>query len=194
MSAGKLILISGAVRSGKSSFAEKVAMQKDESVAYLATAQPLDDEMKERIRQHRLVRPDKWQTFEEPYDISSVIKRNHAEYSTWLLDCVTMLISNLYLAKIDNLPQEKLTAVKINEIQGFIMAQFTDIIETVFETGVTMIAVTNEIGWGIVPANPLTRGYRDIVGLTNQMLAAKASEVYLVSLGIPLKIKPKRDY
>ena len=93
MSKGKIILISGAARSGKSAFAEQLARDMDDRVAYLATAQALDDEMQDRIERHRRGRPPAWQTFEEPFELSDVIRGNHHEYRTWLLDCITLYVS-----------------------------------------------------------------------------------------------------
>lgn len=187
MSKGKIILISGAARSGKSSFAEQLARDLDERVAYLATAQGLDDEMQDRIARHRENRPAVWRTFEEPFELGEVIRGNHQEYRTWLLDCITLYVSNLLFAKVQHVTTDNYIATAV---QDHILGKIDHLIETVEETGITLVAVTNEVGWGIVPADPLSRAYRDIAGIVNRKLADRANEVYLVALGFPLRLKP----
>jgi len=187
MRTGKIILISGAARSGKSAFAEQFARDLDSRVAYLATAQARDREMQDRIRQHQKRRPSSWRTFEEPFDLCEVIIKNHNDYKTWLLDCVTLYVSNLLFAQVESVNDENYI---ITDVQNNILCKVNNLIETAVETNITLLAVTNEVGWGIVPADPLSRAYRDIVGRVNQELAEKAKEVYLVSLGIPIRLKP----
>lgn len=188
---GKLILVSGAVRSGKSTFAEQLALKRDKPIAYLATAQALDEEMSERIKIHRQNRTEaSWHTFEEPYRLQDILVKHQHEYQTWLLDCITLYISNLLL---DQVKDEKLTTQFVNsEIQKFIFAQVDNFLEVLSKTQVTLIAVTNEVGWGLVPPDPLSRAYRDILGRVNQKLAREAEEVYLLSMGIPLCLKPNQ--
>ena len=185
---GKLILISGASRSGKSTFAEKTAAQIGSNIAYLATAQALDDEMKVRIEKHKKQRPSSWQTFEEQFKLSQVIENNRQTYDTWLLECITLYISNLLFSKADagNIGDNYIAT----EVQNYILHEIDKLLETIKKSSITMIAVTNEVGWGVVPADALSRAYSDIVGKANQQLAAAADEVYLVTMGIPLKLKP----
>lgn len=178
---GRLILVSGASRSGKSAFAEKLVRGMDKSVAYLATAQALDDEMRERIKKHRERRPGDWRTFEEPLQADAVIADNCKDYQTWLLDCVTLYLSNLLLAD----PEIS------EETERRILEAFHKLIAVAGENPLTLVAVTNEVGWGLVPPDPLSRFYRDLAGRINQELADKADEVYLVTLGVPIKIKPE---
>jgi len=191
---GKLILVSGAVRSGKSAFAEQLALQMetDKPIAYLATAQALDQEMSERIKIHRGSRSgDVWQTFEEPYLLKDVLLKHHLTYHTWLLDCITLYISNLLLAQVK---REKILDQFVDtKIQKVIAVQINEFIDTITKLPVNFIAVTNEVGWGLVPPDPLSRAYRDLLGRVNQKFARAAEEVYLLTMGIPLRLKPPKD-
>ena len=192
---GKLILVSGAVRSGKSAFAERFALQiaKDKPIAYLATAQALDQEMSERIKIHRRNRSeDVWQTFEEPYLLKDVLLKHYLTYHTWLLDCITLYISNLLLAQVK--PVKNSDQLVDTQIQKQITGQINELIDTITQIPVTFIAVTNEVGWGLVPPDPLGRVYRDILGRVNQKFAEAAEEVYLLTMGIPLRLKPSQDF
>jgi len=183
---GKLIVVSGAARSGKSLFAEKLAAGLDKQVAYLATAQALDDEMAERIERHRKRRPAGWQTVEEQTAVHLAIENHYPSYKVWLLDCVTIYISNLLFAAANGRPAEDLPVLYIEE---YIFQQIDSLLATVRRLDITLIAVTNEVGWGLVPPDPLSRLYRDLVGLVNQKMAFQAAEVYLVALGIPVRLK-----
>lgn len=193
---GKLILVTGAARSGKSTFAEELAVKMDKPVAYLATAQVLDEEMAERVRLHVERRPSKWKTYEEPYHPAHVIAAHSEHDQAWLMDCVTLYVSNLLFSLLD---EESLHALDNNEnyiatnIQKKILKEIEDLIRIVKQKSITLIAVTNEVGWGLVPPDPLSRAYRDIIGKVNQKIAQAATEVYLVTVGIPLKLKPATD-
>ncbi len=186
---GRLVLISGASRSGKSTYAEKLAAKKGTKIAYLATAQALDEEMKVRIEQHKQIRPKNWQTFEEPLNIFEVIEKNQRIYDTWLFECITLYISNLMFSQAHtaDVGDNFISA----ELQNYVLHKIDTLIQTVKTSPITMIAVTNEVGWGIVPADALSRAYSDIVGKANQKLASAAEEVYLVALGIPVRLKPQ---
>lgn len=190
MKKGTIILVSGGARSGKSTFAEDYVLQLDKQVGYLATAQALDPEMLERIENHRKNRPDNWKTFEEPFNPAQVIRTNYEEISVWLLDCITLYVSNLLLKILEN---EKSSGdyIPTLKLQELIMTEIEELINSVRDTGVSMVAVTNEVGWGLVPADAISRAYRDIAGKVNQRLADCADEVYLVTMGIPLRIKPQ---
>lgn len=184
---GKIILISGAARSGKSRFAEQLANQMDKQVAYLATAQALDPEMQERINQHQKRRPANWITFEEPFEIEKIIEENHQFHKTWLLDCLTLFVSNLLLREVRATTDSTFVD---SRIQSCILDRIDSLCRLVGKTKITLLTVTNEVGWGLVPPDPVSRLYRDIVGLANQKIAAQAEEVYVTVLGLPLRIKP----
>ena len=169
---GKIILITGGARSGKSTFALAQASKSDGRKAYIATAQALDEEMRQRIENHKRLRGDEWITYEEPLKIAALIEEIKDRHSVILLDCLTLWLSNVMHAK-----------VKIeNEIEQFISSLMTQRSSRVY-------IVSNEVGMGIVPLNEMARKFRDMAGTLNQKVAAVADEVYMVVAGIPMKIK-----
>lgn len=167
----KNTFVIGGARSGKSSFALKEALKIKGLKAYIATAQALDDEMKERVQKHKLERGSEWDTFEEPLNIISLLKEIHEKYDVVLIDCLTLWLSNLMLSSKD--------------VTGEIKA-LADLLPTVH---CRVFTVSNEVGMGIVPDNALARQFRDLAGTLNQKIADIADEVYLVTAGIPVKIK-----
>lgn len=169
---GKILLVIGGARSGKSSFALEKAGTFSGRKAYIATAQPLDDEMKERIEQHKAQRGKEWDTFEEPIEMARVLKGIGRGYGACVIDCLTLWLSNLLIGS------EKLE----EEIESFLAFLKSGRFPTLF-------IVSNEVGMGIVPDNALSRKFRDLAGNLNQKVAAIADEVYLVTAGIPLLIK-----
>jgi adenosylcobinamide kinase/adenosylcobinamide-phosphate guanylyltransferase len=169
-----LILVTGGARSGKSTFAQRIAESRSGDVLFLATAEPLDDEMAARIARHREERPARWRTVEEPRHLARALASQPAA-STVLLDCVTLWVTNLLLA--DGASWEAAAA----ELDA-LLAWGRD-------SGAELIVVTNEVGLGIVPADPLSRTYRDWLGHFNQRLAAEARAVYLLVSGIPVELK-----
>ncbi len=181
MSRRKLIFITGGVRSGKSNFAEKMAVDSGKSVAYLATAQPLDEEMAFRIEKHREKRLNTWETYEEPIKVRELVSRLGLEKEAILIDCLTLLTSNLLLRKEDK--------VEDPEWQEEILLEIEKLAEISFRVPAQVIIVSNEVGMGLVPDNTLGRVYRDILGRANSIIADKADEVFLMVSGIPLKIK-----
>lgn len=168
-----ITFILGGARSGKSRFALELADNSKDGgrKAYIATAQAMDDEMKARIKKHKEERSGEWVTFEEPLNISTLISNIHKSYNIILLDCLTLWLSNLMLNNKN---------IKV-EIESFISSLST--------IHCSLFTVSNEVGLGIVPDNALSRKFRDLSGYLNQKMAALADEVYLVTAGIPLKIK-----
>jgi adenosylcobinamide kinase / adenosylcobinamide-phosphate guanylyltransferase len=181
MSRRKLIFIIGGARSGKSNFAEKMAVDSGKSVAYLATAQPLDEEMAFRIEKHREKRLNTWETYEEPIRVRELVSRLGLEKEVILIDCLTLLTSNLLLRKEDK--------VEDPEWQKEILLEIEKLAEISFRVTAQVIIVSNEVGMGLIPDNTLGRVYRDILGRANSIIADKADEVFLMVSGIPLKIK-----
>jgi len=181
MHRGKLIFITGGARSGKSDFAEKMANSLGKSVAYLATGQPLDDEMKIRIKKHKDRRRNNWKTFEEPIKIKELINRLGLEKEVILIDCLTLLTSNLLLRKENKVEDSKW--------QEEILSEIKKLAEISYKVPAQVIIVSNEVGMGVVPDNTLGRVYRDILGRANSIIAKKADEVFMMVSGIPLKIK-----
>lgn len=174
------ILVTGGVRSGKSRFAESLALRLGGDIIYLATATAGDAEMVERIARHRARRPSDWRTVEEPLHPEAVIQRYSAGY-TILLDCLTLFLSNLYF--------ELQPGTAEPELSRLILSRFTGLAQMIAASPANLVLVTNEVGWGIVPENPLARTFRDLSGLANQEIARVCDQVYLVVTGIPLQIK-----
>lgn len=177
--ARRLTLILGGARSGKSDFAQALARQRGgDAVLFVATAQARDDEMRARIEAHRARRPAAWQTIEVPQDIAQALQNVHRGWRVAVVDCLTLLVSNILLA--DAAGAE---ARLIREVDALIEWQRTSALE--------MITVSNEVGLGIVPEYPLGRTYRDLLGLINQRVARQAGEVYLMVAGLPVEIKSR---
>lgn len=175
-----LTLVTGGCRSGKSSFAQQLAEKCAGSRLFIATSPCFDEELAERINSHRLSRENKgWHTVEEEIYIENVILETD-DKTTILLDCLTLWISNLLLASEGK--KEGFRENNIIELAGQLLAASK-------RHNGSVIMVTNEVGLGIVPDNPLARKYRDLVGRCNQVIAGGAERVFLVSCGIPVRIK-----
>ncbi|HTU21252.1 MAG TPA: bifunctional adenosylcobinamide kinase/adenosylcobinamide-phosphate guanylyltransferase [Gemmataceae bacterium] len=181
-----LILVTGGGRSGKSTFAEQLAhrLGGDRDVCYVATADPGDDEMRARIAAHRAGRPPGWRTLEAPRSVMAALDglANPLTVRAVLLDCLTLLVSNVLLAQ----PHQAQT---VEGAWPAVEAEVNALIRFAGNAAVPTVVVTNEVGLGIVPDNRLARVYRDLLGWANQRLAAKADCVYLVVAGIPVDIK-----
>lgn len=177
----KIILVTGGARSGKSSFAEKLALKCGGGrAAYIATAQIFDDEMAYRVKVHRERRGNEWQTFEAPFNAEEKISAAGKNFGAILFDCVTIYVSNFVCtANLDD--EEKL----YRNLRGMIQ----NLIDAAKNSDAVTIFVTNEVGAGIVPENKLARHFRDLAGLANQMLAAAADQVFLTVAGIAIDIK-----
>lgn len=177
----KIILVTGGACSGKSLFAEQYAASSAQTVAYIATAQTYDDEMKERVKLHKQRRPAHWLTWESPYDAHEAVAAAAEQAETLLFDCLTLYITNLMLAP--EAPADK------EERFCYIRDKITCLLDVAMASDKTVIFVTNEVGQGIVPDNALAREYRDLAGSINQQVAAAAQEVYLTVSGIAVNIK-----
>lgn len=185
---GKIILVTGGARSGKSTFAEKKAASLGERILYIATAVPFDDEMKDRIRKHQAQRPATWDTAEAYKDMGIQIPKHYKNHHGILLDCVTVMVTNLMFDN-PNINWDQCPMEVVNDVEANIKSQFDQLIRVSKKVDADIILVTNELGMGIVPENRLARIFRDIAGRINQQLAESADEVYLVVSGIPLQIK-----
>lgn len=175
--AERLTLILGGARSGKSDFAQALARQRGgDAVLFVATAQAHDDEMRVRIEAHRARRPAAWQTIEAPRDLAHALQNARGEPRVVVIDCLTLLVSNILLAD-ERDAEARLT----NEVDALLAWQRAHAAE--------MIVVSNEVGWGIVPDYPLGRAYRDRLGAINQRVARQADEVFLTVAGLPVEIK-----
>ncbi len=184
----KTILVTGGARSGKSRFAQELAAKSGESVLFVATAEAGDADMKHRIEEHKRCRPENWQTLEVTTHIGSHIKQKIGGIRLVIVDCITLLVNNIFNQygcqddeQIDTILLEKEVASEIAEL-----------LECISQVDASFIIVTNEVGLGLVPANKMGRLYRDLLGKANQLLAERADEVYLMVAGLPLKIKPAK--
>lgn len=172
----RLIYVTGGARSGKSRFAEGLARQAGGPVTYLATAQAFDDEMTDRIERHRADRPASWTTREAPLDISPVLvpQVGTVQPGTVLLDCLSLWVSNRMLR---------------GDSDEAILQAADEVISVQRHRGGVLIAVSNEVGAGIVPDNALARRYRDTLGWVNQRFAAASDEAWVLVSGLPLQLK-----
>lgn len=165
----RVTLILGGARSGKSRFAEGLAQAHAGPRTYIATAEPFDDEMRQRIARHRDQRAgDGWSTIEAPLDPAAAIR---AARGLVLLDCVTVWLGNLMHHELD------------------IGAAVGDLCAALGETGAEVLLVSNEVGLSIVPENALARRFRDEQGFLNQRLSSLATDVYFIAAGLPLRLK-----
>jgi adenosylcobinamide kinase/adenosylcobinamide-phosphate guanylyltransferase len=169
----KTLLITGGARSGKSRYAEKRALELGCRLLYLATAEAKDPEMAARIAAHRDRRGDRWMTVEEPREVAKALSAQVGNIDCALIDCVTLWLSNLIHAQCAQAVEEEVELL----------------IRTVSTCDFAVIFVTNEVGSGIVPDNPLARRFRDLAGWTNQRLAELADEAVLMVVGIPTILK-----
>jgi adenosylcobinamide kinase/adenosylcobinamide-phosphate guanylyltransferase len=177
---GTLVLMLGGARSGKSSYAQSLAEATGQSVTFIATAQALDEEMSARIQKHRAERPANWETLEIPFEIAS---RVQVKSNIVILDCVTLLISNLLMqfVKNDIVDEAPYLAAVQKEING--------LISLLRSSDQDWLIISNEVGMGLVPPYQMGRVYRDAIGWANQRLAREADKVIFMVAGIPTTIK-----
>jgi adenosylcobinamide kinase/adenosylcobinamide-phosphate guanylyltransferase len=177
-----LIFILGGARSGKSAYAQRLAEELGgASVAYVATAEAGDDEMRARIDTHRAERPAGWRTVEAPRLDGIDLAAAAWDARVVLLDCVTLLVSNAVIAAGDDADSAVAEAAAGREVDALLRA---------YEEGdATWIVISNEVGMGLVPPYPLGRVYRDALGRANQRIAATASRVVLMVAGLPWELK-----
>ena len=170
----RIVFVTGGARSGKSRFAQRLVEAWEGRLLYVATAEVRDHEMAERVRRHRRERGERWETLDEPLDLGRALKRARA-YGGCLVDCLTLWTANL-LEACGPEDQRLFRAVEVflRELEAF--------------PG-RVCLVSNEVGSGIVPATPLARRFRDVAGMINQEVAARADDASLVVSGLPLRLK-----
>lgn len=178
---GKLILITGGVRSGKSRLATRIAAMFSDRAAFIATAEPGDDEMRERIAKHRESRPAEWTTIEEPVHLHEALEKCVSDVA--VVDCLTLWLSNLIHYKGEDAAPSEMESFIPREIQAFT--------ETASRKNMTVIVVTNEIGMGVIPMSPLARRFVELQGMANQSFAQAADTVIVMMAGQPAVLKGK---
>mgnify|MGYP003383535089 CR=1 FL=1 len=172
MKQGRIILVLGGARSGKSAFAEELIDRSGLAKAYLATGQVFDDEMKRRVGIHKTRRGPEWELVEEPLDLCGALSRRIAsEKKAVLVDCLTLWVTNLMMAERNQVGEAEMLVSALTTLPG------------------TIVLVSNEVGQGIVPDNAMARAFRDHAGLLHQKVAATADEVYFVTAGLPQTLK-----
>ena len=174
-----ITLILGGARSGKSRFAHELAAKSGKKVLFVATGEPLDEEMRARIDTHKKSRPAGWKTLEAPTNVARALRGKIGDAEVVIIDCITLLVSNLM--------GDENTDVGIWEKK--VVAEIKRLNALMKESKANFIIVSNEVGLGLVPTTPIGRAYRDILGMANQMLARNADEVYLMVAGIPVVLK-----
>ena len=155
---------------------------------FVATAEAGDEEMRQRIKDHQKARPVAWSTFEATTHVGSRILQKIGEAQIVIIDCITLLISNIFFQHSDHTGEH----IDSSLIEKEVDAEIGELVDCIGRVNARFIIVTNEVGLGLVPANRMSRLYRDVLGKANQMLGQRADKVYLVVAGIPLLIKPAR--
>ena len=178
---GKIILVTGGARSGKSRFAEQYVARVGQHIGYIATAEVYDEEMAFRVKLHRQRRPAEWKTYEAPLDAHVALREAGQECDAVLFDCLTLYMSNI-ICSLDSIADSH---------QNYSLAKekLDALIDQAKANRGTTVFVTNEVGSGIVPGDHLSREYRDVAGIANQWMARAADEVYLVVCGLAVNIK-----
>ncbi|MBI5673692.1 MAG: bifunctional adenosylcobinamide kinase/adenosylcobinamide-phosphate guanylyltransferase [Nitrospirae bacterium] len=170
---GRIVLVLGGAASGKSEAALQLAGSRGPR-AFVASGQGLDDEMAGRIARHQATRSADWETVEEPLEVETWFAKQGPRYRTILFDCVTLWLSNL-------------VGTGLNE--SVILARAGTLVQRMRTAAARVIIVSNELGFGLVPAEPETRAFRELAGRVNQLIAAGADEVHLVVSGLSLRLK-----
>jgi adenosylcobinamide kinase/adenosylcobinamide-phosphate guanylyltransferase len=171
-----LIFVTGGCRSGKSQFAQEYANRYFHKKLYLATCEALDEEMAKRIEDHKKRRGSDWQTVEEPIRIAEAIRQHEDDVEVILLDCITLWLSNLLMRQ---------------KSDHAIMEEVNRLMDTARKGQPSLIFVSNEVGMGLVPVEPLGRRFRDLSGMANQKIAEVAKTVVFMVSGIPIFLKGK---
>ncbi|MBI4824457.1 MAG: bifunctional adenosylcobinamide kinase/adenosylcobinamide-phosphate guanylyltransferase [Nitrospirae bacterium] len=168
-----MTFITGGARSGKSTLSITLASKIKGKKAFIATLKPLDSEMRLRVKLHKRQRGKGWDTYEEPIELGMLLRSLSSKYSSIVIDCLTLYLSNIMHKEMDIEKQIK---------------ELINAILIIRDSGSNIFIVSNEVGMGIVPENKMARRFRDMAGMLNQKVARIADEVYLVVSGIPIKI------
>lgn len=187
-----MILILGGARSGKSTYAEckahELSQETGEHVLYIATALAFDEDMKDRIKKHQAARPPHWHTIERFKNFDALVEEQaFQESQVILLDCMTLMVSNLLLQY--DVDFDQVSRQNIDEIEAHILSEVEILLSLCQKYNKKLIIVSNEVGLGIVPAYRLGNIFRDIAGRINQRLAKEAKQVFFLVSGLPLQIK-----
>ena len=169
------VLVLGGARSGKTAFAENLALRGSNKPAYLATAEALDAEMRDRVASHKAGRAGRFTTIEEPLELSRALIKAAPHHDVILVDCLTLWITNLLIGNHDVADHVEALGTTLEQIEDC-----------------RIILVSNEVGLGIVPDNAMARTFRDLAGSAHQRLAELCDDVYFVVAGLPMTLKGER--
>jgi len=183
---GKIVFIVGGARSGKSRYAEKLVSEISEKKLYIATGLALDSEMEDRIKRHRKDRGDSWVTLEASTEVEKALKEESFG-EVVLLDCMTVLVTNLMFAKDVN--YDEISMEEFSQVEIEITKKIKSLLNYMEKDKRNYIIVSNEVGLGLVPPYALGRYFRDIAGRINQIVASYADEAFFIASGLPLKLK-----
>jgi len=183
---GKLVLITGGARSGKSSLAEQLARSAAGPATYIATAAVLDEEMVLRVKLHQKRRPQEWSTVEETLDLVGALAKVPENTATVIVDCLTIWLTN----QLAEYYHEDMSENEIMAVEKKIQDHLAHFCAAAAAKPYRTVVVTNEVGCGVVPAYPLGRVFRDMAGRANQQVARAADSVWLAVCGYPLCVKP----
>lgn len=186
----ELTLVIGGARSGKSQFAVRLAERRGGQVLFLATMAPGDDEDRRRVRLHRSDRPAQWHTLEERLAVPDALRTWGRDFDTVVLDCLTLWVASLMAAgSLPEAPSGVLPPSVMDSVERAVEGRVADLLAAYGEQPAALIVVTNEVGTGLVPAYPVGRLFRNLMGLANQRLAAHADTVHYLVAGLPLTVK-----
>ena len=181
----QIILCSGGARSGKSEFAERLALATEGRKAYVATGQAFDEEMIDRIKKHQERRGEIWNNFEVPLHLAKEWQNISQTADVILIDCLTMFTTNHMMAHGSIQGQQD-----ANQLEATVLTELETLLASINSCeGKTVIFVTNEIGLGIVPDNKLARYFRDIAGRVNRTVATAADKLFLTISGVTIELK-----
>ncbi|MBB6479071.1 bifunctional adenosylcobinamide kinase/adenosylcobinamide-phosphate guanylyltransferase [Spirochaeta isovalerica] len=180
-----IVLVLGGTKTGKTSFAENRAAVYSEThnvpVYYIATARPFDSEMVERIARHRAHRPAHWETIEEPVKVSAALEPLAGGSNVVLLDCLTLLMTNLIFDRGEN--------CSASEAQDVVFQELQRIIDIFSQCENELIIISNQVENGLVSEHQWARMFQDIAGMAHQKLASAADKVFMMNAGLPLQLK-----
>ncbi len=179
--ASKFVLVLGGARSGTTRYAQQLAAASGLPVLFVATATPGDEEMRRRIENHKRSRPAHWHTHETALHLGSRLCEHVGENRLVIIDCITMLVSNVF--------GQCGPGADAAAIETMLNAEIAELLDCSKHTYARFLVLSNEVWRGIVPADPATRLYRDLLGLANQALAREADEVILMVAGLPMRVK-----
>jgi len=182
--AKQCILILGGARSGKSRLAKEMALRLGGKVLFVATGEARDEEMEQRIEKHKRERPPTWRSAELPTDVGRRLRREIGNAQVVIVDCLTLLVSNI-IGRCGDDPEQ----VSAELVEARLTAEIDELTGCIDGSAATFILVSNEVGMGLVPENRVGRLYRDLLGKVNQTIARRADRVYFMLSGVPLNLK-----